>query len=28
VVFLFVQGYEYFHAYHEMNLKLSSGVYG
>ncbi|MEO7888341.1 MAG: cytochrome c oxidase subunit 3 [Polaromonas sp.] len=28
VVFLFVQGYEYFHAYHEMNLKLTSGVYG
>jgi cytochrome c oxidase subunit 3 len=28
VVFLSVQGYEYAHAYHEMNLKLSSGVYG
>jgi cytochrome c oxidase subunit 3 len=28
VVFLGVQGYEYYHAYHEMNLKLSSGVYG
>ena len=28
VIFLFVQGYEYSHAYHEMNLKLSSGVYG
>ena len=28
LTFLFVQGYEYFHAYHEMNLKLSSGVYG
>ena len=28
VVFLFVQGYEYFHAYHEMNLKLTSGAYG
>ncbi len=28
VVFLFVQGYEYFHAYSEMNLKLTSGVYG
>ena len=28
LVFLFVQGYEYFHAYTEMNLKLSSGVYG
>jgi cytochrome c oxidase subunit 3 len=26
--FLCVQGYEYFHAYHELNLKLSSGVYG
>ena len=28
IVFLFVQGYEYSHAYHELNLKLSSGVYG
>ncbi len=28
LVFLFVQGYEYYHAYHEMNLKLTSGVYG
>ncbi|MEO6292687.1 MAG: cytochrome c oxidase subunit 3 [Burkholderiaceae bacterium] len=28
IVFLSVQGYEYFHAYHELNLKLSSGVYG
>ena len=28
VVFLFVQGYEYHHAWTEMNLKLSSGVYG
>lgn len=28
VVFLFVQGYEYFHAYQEMNLKLTSGAYG
>jgi cytochrome c oxidase subunit 3 len=28
LVFLFVQGYEYFHAYHEMNLKLTSGAYG
>ena len=28
LTFLSVQGYEYFHAYHEMNLKLSSGVYG
>ena len=28
LVFLFVQGYEYYHAYHEMNLKLTSGMYG
>ena len=28
VIFLFVQGYEYYHAYHGMNLKLSSGIYG
>ena len=28
ITFLSVQGYEYFHAYHELNLKLSSGVYG
>ncbi len=28
IVFLSVQGYEYYHAYHELNLKLSSGVYG
>ena len=28
LTFLGVQGYEYFHAYHEMNLKLTSGVYG
>jgi len=28
LVFLFVQGYEYYHAYHEMNLTLASGVYG
>ncbi len=26
--FLFVQGYEYAHAYSDLNLKLSSGVYG
>ena len=26
--FVAVQGYEYFHAYTEMNLKLSSGAYG
>ena len=28
IVFLFVQGYEYAHAYADLNLKLSSGVYG
>jgi cytochrome c oxidase subunit 3 len=28
IVFLFVQGYEYAHAYSDMNLKLTSGVYG
>lgn len=28
LVFLFVQGYEYYHAYTGMNLKLSSGAYG
>ena len=28
IVFLFVQGYEYYHAYHEMNLTLASGMYG
>ena len=28
VIFLGVQGYEYSHAYSDMNLKLSSGVYG
>jgi len=28
LVFFFVQGYEYAHAYSDMNLKLSSGVYG
>jgi cytochrome c oxidase subunit 3 len=27
-VFLFVQGYEYHHAYSDLNLKLSSGIYG
>jgi cytochrome c oxidase subunit 3 len=27
-VFLCVQGYEYMHAYRDLNLKLSSGVYG
>ncbi len=28
VTFLGLQGFEYFHAYHELNLKLTSGVYG
>jgi len=28
IVFLFVQGYEYAHAYSDLNLKLSSGPYG
>ncbi|HET8746569.1 MAG TPA: cytochrome c oxidase subunit 3, partial [Ramlibacter sp.] len=28
LTFIFVQGYEYFHAYTELNLKLSSGAYG
>ncbi len=28
LVFLFVQAYEYHHAYQEFNLKLSSGTYG
>ena len=28
IVFLLVQGYEYFHAYSDLNLKLSSGAYG
>ena len=28
VVFLVVQGYEYYHAYEDLNLKLTSGVYG
>lgn len=28
VVFLFVQGYEYYHAYTGMNLTLASGAYG
>ncbi len=28
IVFLTVQGYEYYHAYAEMNLKLTSGMYG
>ena len=28
VIFLFCQGYEYYHAYSDLNLKLSSGIYG
>jgi len=28
VCFLFLQGFEYFHAYNELNLTLGSGVYG
>ena len=28
VVFLVVQGYEYFHGYTELNLKLNSGIFG
>jgi cytochrome c oxidase subunit 3 len=28
LVFLFVQGYEYFHAYNDLNPKLTSGLYG
>lgn len=28
IVFLLLQGYEYYHAYHAMNLKMSSGIYG
>ena len=28
ITFLCVQGYEYYHAYTEYNLKLSSGIYG
>jgi cytochrome c oxidase subunit 3 len=28
VTFLFVQGFEYYHAYTEYNLKLTSGIYG
>ncbi|MCX7891002.1 MAG: cytochrome c oxidase subunit 3 [Burkholderiales bacterium] len=27
-IFLFFQGYEYTHAYSELNLKLSTGIYG
>jgi cytochrome c oxidase subunit 3 len=28
LVFLFLQGYEYYHAYHELNLTLRMGAYG
>ncbi len=28
ILFLSLQGYEFFHAYTEMNLKLTSGIYG
>ena len=28
VIFLVVQGYEYYHAYTDLNLKLSSGIFG
>lgn len=28
IIFLFVQGYEYVHAYRDLNLKLTSGAYG
>lgn len=28
IVFLGFQVYEYYHAYHELNLKLTSGIYG
>jgi cytochrome c oxidase subunit III len=28
LTFLFVQGYEYAHAYSDLNLKLTSGIYG
>jgi len=28
LTFLFVQGYEYMHAYRDLNLKLTSGIYG
>jgi cytochrome c oxidase subunit 3 len=27
-IFVYLQGYEYIHAYHEMNLKLTTGIYG
>ena len=28
IVFLSLQGYEYYHAYNDLNLKLSSGIFG
>ena len=28
IIFMGVQGYEYFHAYSDLNLKLTSGIYG
>jgi cytochrome c oxidase subunit III len=28
IVFLIVQGYEYYHAYTDLNLKLTSGIFG
>jgi cytochrome c oxidase subunit 3 len=28
ITFLSFQAYEYIHAYHELNLKLTSGIYG
>ncbi len=28
IVFLIVQGYEYYHAYSDLNLKLTSGIFG
>jgi cytochrome c oxidase subunit III len=28
VLFLILQGYEYYHAYHELNLRLDSGIFG
>jgi cytochrome c oxidase subunit 3 len=27
-IFVYLQGMEYVHAYHEMNLKMTSGIYG
>ena len=28
IIFLCFQGYEYYHAYHDLNLKLTSGIFG